>query len=220
MTRLFILVIDCLPVWIFVIPIMVILQYVVFRQRSFRKFLAALLFAFYLLGVFYVTGIPFFDDFRIDFHFQWIPFVDIVNGPVGYLKNTALNIILFMPMGFLLPAVWKEYRPFKITLLTGFAVSLMIEVLQIFTFRLTDIDDLITNTLGTAAGYYLWKAVRKRLKSRQGDVKRIEEGKKTGWYEPLIILAAVLLIHFFLKPVILDAVWDWVLSSSWWADVR
>lgn len=199
------------------IPVIAILQYFVFRQRGFGKFLMALVFAFYLIGVFFVTGIPTFDSLRIELHFQWIPLIDIVNDPVGYLKNTVLNIILFIPMGFLLPALWKEYRSFKATLFFGFCVTLMIEILQIFTFRLTDIDDLITNTLGTAAGYYLWKMSAKRI------VKKPSEGyvanKMSGKYEPIIILAVMFLIHFFLKPLVLNAVWDMILSSSWWERV-
>ncbi len=210
MVRLFIIGIDCFPVWILVIPVIAVLQFFVFKQRSFGKFLMALVFAFYLIGVFFVTGIPTFDSLRIELNFQWIPLIDIVNDPVGYLKNTALNIILFMPLGFLLPALWKGYRSFKATVLSGFALSLLIEILQIFTFRLTDVDDLITNTIGTVAGYYLWKMAAKRI------VKQPSEGyeakRRFGRYEPIIILAVMLLIYFFLKPLILDAVWDWILG--------
>lgn len=218
MVRLFIIGIDCLPVWILVIPVIAILQFFVFKQRGFVKFLMTLVFAFYLIGVFFVTGIPTFDYLRIELNFQWIPLIDIVNDPVGYLKNTVLNIILFMPMGFLLPALWREYRSFKATLFSGFATSLLIEILQIFTFRLTDVDDLITNTIGTVAGYYLWKMAAKRI------VKKPSEGyeakKRFGRYEPIIILAVMFLIHFFLKPLVLKVVWDLVLSSSWWERIR
>lgn len=210
MVRLFIIGIDCLPVWILVIPVIAILQFFVFKQRGFVKFLMTLVFAFYLIGVFFVTGIPTFDYLRIELNFQWIPLIDIVNEPVGYLKNTLLNIILFMPMGFLLPALWREYRSFKATLFSGFATSLLIEILQIFTFRLTDVDDLITNTIGTVAGYYLWKMAAKRI------VKKPSEGyeakKRFGRYEPIIILAIMFLIHFFLKPLVLKVVWDLILG--------
>lgn len=218
MVRLFIIGIDCFPIWILVIPVIAILQFFVFKQRSFGKFFMALVFAFYLIGIFFVTGIPTFDYLRIELNFQWIPLIDIVNEPVGYLKNTVLNIILFMPLGFLLPALWKEYRSFKATLFSGFATSLLIEILQIFTFRLTDVDDLITNTIGTVAGYYLWKIAAKRIMKKPA--KEYETNKMSGLYEPIIILVVMLLIHFFLKPLVLNAVWDLVLSSSWWERIR
>lgn len=229
MIRLFLIGIDCIPVWIVVIPVMVILQYFVLRQRSFRKFLPVLVFACYLTGVFLVTGLPSFDHLKIEPNFQWIPLVDIVNGPAGYLKNTALNILLFMPLGFLLPMLWKEYRSLKPVIFSGFALSLMIEILQIFTFRLTDIDDLITNTLGTLAGYYVWKAVQKYVKKRLDrseitktakQVKTVKSVKTAGRFEPVIILALMLLIHFFIRPLIINTIWGWILSSSWWESVR
>ena len=210
MVRLFIIGVDCFPIWILAIPVIAILQFFIFRQRSFGKFFMALVFAFYLIGVFFVTGIPTFDYLRIELNFQWIPLIDIVNEPVGYLKNTVLNIILFMPMGFLLPAVWKEYRSFKVTLFSGLAVSLLIEILQIFTFRLTDIDDLITNTLGTAAGYYLWKMAAQKIMKKP--LEGQEANKMSGIYEPIIILAVMFLIHFFLKPLVLNVVWELILG--------
>lgn len=210
MVRLFIIGVDCFPIWILAIPVIAILQRFVFKQRSIGKFFMTLVFAFYLIGVFFVTGIPTFDFLKIELNFQWIPLIDIVNEPVAYLKNTVLNIILFMPMGFLLPMVWKEYRSFKVTLFSGLAVSLLIEILQIFTFRLTDIDDLITNTLGTAAGYYLWKMAARRMVKKPSEGS--EANKMSGKYEPIIILGIMFLIHFFLKPLVLNVVWDLVLG--------
>ena len=115
------------------------------------------IFAFYSMAVFSAVGIPTAYTLRVEFSFNLIPLIDISSSPVEYIKNTILNILLFIPMGFLLPAIWKEYRPIKKTVLMGLSVSVIIELLQIFTFRLTDIDDLITNTLGTFLGYYCGK---------------------------------------------------------------
>lgn len=68
----------------------------------------------------------------------------------------ALNVIMFMPLGFLLPLIWRRYGP-KRTVLTGGALSLMIELGQLVNRRNTDIDDLIMNLLGTLFGYFVWK---------------------------------------------------------------
>lgn len=35
----------------------------------------------------------------------------------------------------------------------------MIEILQLFTFRATDIDDIIMNTIGTCVGYGIAKII-------------------------------------------------------------
>lgn len=208
--------IECLSLIVFLIPAMMLLQYKVFRQRSLGKLFMVFVFAFYSMAVFSVTGIPTVYTWRVDFSFHFIPLIDIFNGPVVYMINTVLNIILFMPMGFLLPAIWKEYRSIKKTIVMGLTVSILIELLQIFSFRLTDIDDLITNTLGTFFGYYCGKAVSFRLPFSMPE----HAENKSATFEPVIILAAVLLIALILKPFVSNALWDMVLSSSLWERIR
>lgn len=68
----------------------------------------------------------------------------------------VLNIIMCIPLGFLLPFIWEAYRRFWITILTGAAFSAIIEISQLVTTRATDIDDFIANTLGTAIGFVIW----------------------------------------------------------------
>ncbi len=45
----------------------------------------------------------------------------------------------------------------------GLMTSLGIEILQIFTFRATDINDLITNAAGTLAGYLIGRVMIKMI---------------------------------------------------------
>ena len=71
-----------------------------------------------------------------------------------------LNVIMFMPLGFLLPLIWRRYRKMGRTVLTGFCMSLSIELLQLFCLRVTDVDDLTMNTLGTAVGFCCWIVFR------------------------------------------------------------
>ena len=93
----------------------------------------------------------------------------------------------------------------------GLAVSLGIELLQIFTFRLTDIDDLITNTAGTVLGY----EIRRRF-SFPFSLKTEESKESLVQYEPVLILAVTLLVSIFLKPMVSDGIWNIVLSGPWW----
>ena len=65
----------------------------------------------------------------------------------------CMNVIMLMPLGFLLPYIWENFRnPLKVTL-TGFLFSGFIEFAQLPTNRLVDIDDLRMNTLGAILGY-------------------------------------------------------------------
>lgn len=72
-----------------------------------------------------------------------------------------LNIIMFMPLGFLLPLIWKEFRTITSVSIAGLGFSLAIEFCQLFNYRATDIDDLMMNTLGAVLGYFIWAYVSK-----------------------------------------------------------
>lgn len=69
--------------------------------------------AVYFMAVYLVTGLPTAYTLRFDFSLNLIPLIDIMNNPTEYMKNTVLNILLFMPLGFLLPVIWSEYRDAK-----------------------------------------------------------------------------------------------------------
>ena len=72
----------------------------------------------------------------------------------------AENIALFMPLGFIVPFVWKYFRGFFRTTLIGFFTSVLIETTQLLTSRgFFDIDDIMLNTLGAAIGYIIFAGV-------------------------------------------------------------
>lgn len=204
---------------VFVIPAVLILQYAVLKQHSFSKMAAVMVFAFYLMAVFSAVGIPTVTSWNIDPHFNLIPLIDIVNSPLDYVRNTVLNIILFVPLGFLLPVIWKEYRSLRVIVFVGLGLSLLIEILQIFTFRLTDVDDLITNTAGTVVGYYTGGLFDFRLPIKLSEDDK-NSYKKYGKYEPVVVLLIAFLIGFFLKPLVSNVIWEKVLSSALWASIK
>lgn len=114
------------------------------------------IFLAYVWMVFDVTGIGLLADvLRTDIPLisggvNLVPFSDT---GIGYI----LNIIMCMPLGFLLPFIWKEYRNVSKTVLTGTMFSMLIEVTQLFNFRTFDIDDLTANICGTFLGFVIWK---------------------------------------------------------------
>lgn len=77
-------------------------------------------------------------------------------------RNLAGNIVLFIPLGLFLPALFPKQRSFRILILTTAAVISAVELLQAFTLLGTcDIDDLILNTAGAAAGYGIFLCLGK-----------------------------------------------------------
>ena len=78
------------------------------------------------------------------------------------LINLAGNVLIFVPLGFLPPLLWKKWRHFWATLPLCAGVSLLIEFLQLFLGRSVDVDDLILNTLGGLMGYILFCLIPKK----------------------------------------------------------
>lgn len=120
------------------------------------SFLWIYIFLFYVWMVYEVTGIGLLADvLRTDTpllsgEINLKPFAEV---GMGYV----LNVIMCMPLGFLLPFIWKECRNVSKTVLIGAMFSMSIEISQLFNFRAFDIDDLTANILGTLVGYLVWK---------------------------------------------------------------
>ena len=162
---------------------------------TWKRRCACALFAVYLLAVYSLTGIPSVTNLTVDLGFNFVPLA----GMAGDAKNTALNVLLFVPLGWFLPLLWKEFRSLSRAVLCGLALSLAIEILQIFTFRLTDVNDLIANTAGALVGYLLAKPL---LKSGFGG-----EGRPAAPELPLL-LGLTFALAFLAQPFISSALWN------------
>lgn len=74
------------------------------------------------------------------------------------------NIVFFAPLGLLLPAIFKTQKRLFVCLETSAGLSLLIELLQLFTKRgFCQIDDVFSNALGAAMGFLLYCFAAKRL---------------------------------------------------------
>ncbi|MDE7207116.1 MAG: hypothetical protein K2N90_08185 [Lachnospiraceae bacterium] len=71
-------------------------------------------------------------------------------------------------------------------------------------------------TLGTVAGY----AVAKRISFGMLLKMPKDNGAVLAKYEPVIVFGMVFLIGFLLKPLVENAVWEAVLSGTWWEHIR
>lgn len=74
------------------------------------------------------------------------------------VRNLLGNVVLFLPLGWLLPASFLRLRRLWKTLLTVMLIISAVEAAQTLLLVGTcDIDDLILNTAGAAIGYGLYK---------------------------------------------------------------
>lgn len=124
------------------------------RSVSHKFRFGTAIFAIYLCNVAAVTGLPTLRyGVQFDAAINLIPFHHFTADTMQFL----LNILMFLPLGMLLPLLWERYGNLKETAVFGFLLSLLIELSQLFCFRLTDLNDLFMNTLGAILGWYLWK---------------------------------------------------------------
>lgn len=75
-----------------------------------------------------------------------------------YIEN-VMNILMFVPMGFLLGCVNKDIG-WKRVMVIAVCISASIEILQFILHRgITEVDDVIHNTLGAIVGFGLYSII-------------------------------------------------------------
>ena len=147
MYRVFAMCLEAGIASVILIPLFWILNQYCFRNS--RRAACYLLLSIYLAAVDAVAGLPSLLYFRFVRNINLAPFAYMFSD----YRNSLLNVLLFVPLGFFLPVLWKWFRSFWRTAFFGFGFSLSIELLQLMTPRATDINDLMTNTLGTILGW-------------------------------------------------------------------
>lgn len=182
------MIIEILISLVILIPIFGVLNKVRFQNA--KETISYFVFAVYLSAVYLFVGMPTLQFMRFDLSLTLMPFLPMITD----IKSTILNVFLFVPLGILLPFLWKRYDALKDTLLLGSALSLSIELLQILTYRTTDINDIITNTLGTASGYYIFRVTSRIIPSVTGSARKKNE--------LAVIILSVFITMFFVQPYV------------------
>lgn len=76
---------------------------------------------------------------------------------MSLFRNIVLNILLFAPLGFLLPIYSDKLKKAYKVVGIGLAVTVIIEIIQYITkLGIFEIDDILNNTLGTLIGYSIF----------------------------------------------------------------
>lgn len=86
-------------------------------------------------------------------------------GMFAMFTNLFGNVLIFMPFGFFMPVAFRNKRFFS-ALCYSFGLSLCVETFQLVAkVGSFDVDDLLLNTAGGAAGYILYvvcNAIRRK----------------------------------------------------------
>lgn len=188
--------------YVFIVPVLIL--YFLFLKKSGRKqsvlhSTVVFLFCYYLFGVLTVTGIGYTSRMSFRPSISLIPFAGMISGPI----DTMLNIVLFIPLGFFLPLLYKKYHHIKPVIATCFLFSLSIEIFQMFGWGSTDINDLITNTIGACLGYFVYYLLSKALPN---NLRKQFQSKSTNDMFEVFLLA----IYTF---AVMVTVQPWVIHS-------
>lgn len=142
-------------------------------------FWAASLVYFMAIWTYTLLPIPLSDDYRCaGAVLSLAPTVDDVVGAFAdgrpftdvRILQVVLNVLLFVPLGFLVRVVGR--RGIVVATLLGFGVSLLVEVTQLTgvwglfpcAYRLFDVGDLLTNVVGASVGSLLGLFVPTQLR--------------------------------------------------------
>ncbi|TYP79127.1 VanZ family protein [Paenibacillus methanolicus] len=156
--------------WLVLLPVAIVLCSIaaartfIAKRYSFRQF--ALLAAFTV----YATGVLHFVVFPIEVNIgefanktpwyrtiQWIPILTMD------AKTFLLNVVLFVPFGLGLPLLCSSYKRMRHAAKASIYASIAFEMIQLAirivagNGRMTDMNDLIANTLGGVLGYIVYR---------------------------------------------------------------
>ena len=82
-------------------------------------------------------------------------------GDLKYIVINFLgNMLVFLPLGFFPALLFRNERWWR-SVLVGGGISVFVEFGQYFLMRQTDVDDVILNTLGALAGYWVFLLIKR-----------------------------------------------------------
>lgn len=203
---------GALSAFVPLVPVLALIQFFYTRKNKLegiktkkRHIAGVYLFCFMLFCVLDVTGIPNAYNFVFNFNYSYSP----IFSTNYYWAHHVLNTILFLPIGFMLPLLWKPYNKFYFTFLYGCLFSLFIEVAQMFNYRTTDISDWILNTVGTILGYLIFILVKKIAPSIAKFTIGKENHLRSGH---MCATFLVILFVAFIQPIVKDFYWGYVVG--------
>lgn len=175
----------------FILWLIIRIVYLIFfkkkqKEKNIRREMSLSLFVFYIILLIHLT--VFREEHsigNIEFNMQSLnsinltPLVHTFKLTQGvtlfdYYYNLYGNILWFVPMGFAVAYLLNKKPYFLKTILIGFCFSFSIEMFQfIFGTGITDIDDLIFNTIGTLIGLICFIILQKIVEQHSKRKKRI-----------------------------------------------
>jgi glycopeptide antibiotics resistance protein len=144
------------------------------RRVSVRRAAVEALFVGYMAAMMYVVLMPLpwraHDSRLVSASVNLTPthtIVGIIRDFPGLVTQQLVgNVLIFIPLGSLLPLLGAPCRRFAMTASVGLAASVGIELVQFALLlsgtarRSVDVDDVILNVTGVCLGYVVWRGAK------------------------------------------------------------
>lgn len=175
-------IINSVPYMLLSVPFYILTRFIILKKNKTAKNwlheIGLLIFVMYCVGVASQTFIPkiefgntklFLVNQNVFGEINLIPGKVLVDSYyeviynynyLYFIVNVIGNISLFVPIGFLIPTLWKNVS-LKHILIIALSSSLCIELLQLPQARGTDIDDLWLNIIGAFIGHWAYTLLTK-----------------------------------------------------------
>ena len=89
------------------------------------------------------------------------------------IKEIVYNAVVFVPFGMYLSMFWRKWSLWKMAL-AAMLLSFGFEIVQlIFALGISDVTDLITNTLGALAGIFIYRVLKVLFKGKTDSIINI-----------------------------------------------
>ena len=142
-----------------------------------KKAARSIVWLLFLEFVFFVLGMTVLFRHTGTKALVYPPFWSYVNvwrvGNQTVLHEIILNVVLFVPLGFLWgiqSSKWPRKWQWLSAMILGVSLSVVIELLQYcFKKGCVEVDDVIHNTLGCLVGFVLWRGCAKWMLRSKSD---------------------------------------------------
>ena len=145
-----------------------------YKKHKFNKLQcgAAILLSLYIVVLLYftVTGRYSHEEYEYQINFftsyRWF----FEHNGEQVLRQLLINLVMLMPVGFLLPVVIKAKHKYIITLALSLLLTVFIETMQLITkCGSFEIDDIINNFVGAVIGMLIYMLFSRIIQKRKGN---------------------------------------------------
>ena len=146
-----------------------------YKKHKFNKLQCgvAILLSLYIVVLLYFTVVGRYSheeyEYKINFFTSYRWFFQYNGEQV--LRQLLINLVMLMPVGFLLPIIINTKHKYLITMALSLLLTVFIETMQLITkCGSFEIDDIINNFIGAVIGTMLYALCSKLLKSKTNKV--------------------------------------------------